>query len=673
MLEFFVEASFSLGAMRRHWITTLLAYLCFTTAAALLYSISLLSLNTGVASDAPLYTAIWRILGLFPSPTSISWIVSFVAKLIGPAMVRSKIYSGVINALTLVLSVVLGVAVLGMRAWARWALVAICGLTATLQTFTLFQLIANSPGFLAVLDSNYRGASAGYVSGAGPGAVLASLAISITLLRLLLRDGLPTVCPADSEAAAVPIRSAHPAQNDARSQKAYKFFLVATAAALLMEAALLLGGFGSGEPNSGTTRFLLCVLIAPHVVILARSWRGPDRFSLGLAAGYGLIIAYMGAIFLPAFVTGLAWVVGSPRTSEIWPYLLLEFVPMVQFCVFVSAIAITRSLPPMRPKSSMLGVWGLACLIPVVLGTAGPQFFFDWQQGRLRVPGAKSWGDELKDIKNQEVAARDLVRAYGKCAFFYAKSHPESGFPDNATEMGPGGTTCLTKTEVAGTPEGYSFRYAAEKSEGSARFDRFTAAVQLNYQHHYEAALMDEKGIYVLGLSNVEQPHMVSAYQVSWDSRGMYKRPWGTTAWLLPRIEACSTLLRKQSPSSEFSSTLAAVLSVKEKPNDPDCLKLFGSTPDPILQAAANSNRVEDHGYIVDYEPTRDASGKIVHFNVTLRPKNFGEDGVRSYFMNDSGVIHATSEDRAATSGDPEAMTCESVIGDFCEDAPTKQ
>ena len=84
--------------MRRHWITTLLAYLCFTTAAALLYSILLLSLNTGAASDAPLYTAIWRILGLFPSPTSISWVVSFFAKLIGPAMVRSKIYSSVINA-----------------------------------------------------------------------------------------------------------------------------------------------------------------------------------------------------------------------------------------------------------------------------------------------------------------------------------------------------------------------------------------------------------------------------------------------------------------------------------------------------------------------------------------------------------------------------------------------
>ncbi len=658
--------------MRRHWTTSLLAYLCFVTAGALLYSLCLLPFKTGAASNPPLYTAMWRILGLFPSPTSISWLVSSLVGSVSPALVQSKIYSGGLNALVLVLSVILGVAILQLRTWARSVLVAICALTLALDAYSLFQLIRYSPGMLVLLTSNYRGASAGYVSGVGPGTVLASAAISIGLLRLLLRDGLPAVAPADSEAAAVRINGTHPAQKDVRSQKAYKFFLVATAAALLMEAALLLSGFGSGEPNSGTTRLLLCVLIAPHVIILARSWRGPDRFSLGLATGYGLIIAYMGAIFLPAFVIGLAWAVGSPRTGGIWTFLLLEGVPMVQFCVFVSAITITRSLPPKRPKSAMLGVWGLAFLIPVVLGTAGPQFYFDWQQGRMRVPGVKSGGDELQDLKNQQRAAWDLVRAYGKCAFLYSKSHPESGFPKDAAEMGAGGTACLTKTEAAGAPEGYSFRYAAEKSEGTTRYDRFSSATQLNMQHHYDAALMDERGIYVLGQSAVEQKSMVSADQISWDSPGMYKRPWNVTAWMLPRIQVCSNLLRKESAGSEYSSKLAAILSVKEKPSDPDCLKLFGSRPDPLMQAAANSNRVEDHGYILDYEPSRDASGKIVHFGVSLRPKTFGEDGVRSYFMDDFAVIHATSEDRPATSADPEAMTCESVLGEVCQDAPAK-
>jgi hypothetical protein len=305
----------------------------------------------------------------------------------------------------------------------------------------------------------------------------------------------------------------------------------------------------------------------------------------------------------------------------------------------------------------------------VVAGTAGPQFFFEWQQGWLRVPGVKSSGDEYKDLVNREVVARELVHTYGKCAFLYAKTHPNTGFLENASLMGPSGTACLTKVETLGNPEGYSFRYTAGKSAGSARFDRFTAVAQLNWQHHFNTALMDEKGIFVVGVSNVEQPHMVAADQISWDTPGMYKRQWDTTvAWMLPRMQSCSTLLRTQSAGSEFPSTLAAVLSVKEKPNEPDCLKAFGPRPDPVLQAAAHSNRVEDHGYILDYEPERDPSGKISHFNVTLRPKRYVEDGIRSYYMDDSGVIHATPEDRPATSTDPEALPCE--LGEVCVNAP---
>jgi len=654
--------------MRRHWITTVLASLCFATAAALVYSLCLLPLKPGAAENAPLYTAIWRILGLFPSPTSVSWVISHVAGAIAPALVQSKMYSAVLNALTLIFSVVLGLSILRLRSWARSVLVAICALTAALQAFTLFQIVSNSAGLLTVLGSNYRSANMGYAGG-GPGAILANLAISITFLRLLLRDGLPAVAPPETKPNVASGVDPHAVPKEARLQRANKFLLAATAAALLLEIVFLFGVLSDGGTNAGVTRFLLCVMLVPHVIILIRSWRGPDRLSLGLAAGYGLLIAYMGAIFLPNFLFALAWIASSPKRTSDWLFVLLEVVPLIQFFIFVNAIIATRLLPPPRPRSPGLGIWGLAFLIPVVIGTAGPQFFFDWQKGWLRVPGVKSRGDELKDIQNQEVVARRLVHTYGRCAFLYAKTHPDTGFPESASPMGPGGTACLTKLEALGNPEGYSFRYAATKSAGSARFDRFTAVAQHNWQHHFDAALMDEKGIFVVGVSNVEQPHMVAADQISWDTPGMYKRQWDTTvAWMLPRMQACSTLLRKQSPDSEFPSTLAAILSVKEKPNDPDCLKVYGPRPDPVLQAAANSNRVEDHGYILDYEAERDASGKIGHFNVSLRPKRYVEDGIRSYFMDDSGVIHATPEDRPAASTDPEALPCE--LGEVCVSLP---
>jgi hypothetical protein len=121
-------------------------------------------------------------------------------------------------------------------------------------------------------------------------------------------------------------------------------------------------------------------------------------------------------------------------------------------------------------------------LIRVVAETAGPQFSFDWEQGWLRIPGVKSWGEELIDLKNRDVVARELVHTYGRCPFLYARTDPETGFPENALPMGPSGTACSTKVEALGNPEGYSFPYTAERSAGSAPFDRFTAFAQLNWQ-----------------------------------------------------------------------------------------------------------------------------------------------------------------------------------------------
>jgi hypothetical protein len=87
----------------------------------------------------------------------------------------------------------------------------------------------------------------------------------------------------------------------------------------------------------------------------------------------------------------------------------------------------------------------------------------------------------------------------------------------------------------------------------------------------------------------------------------------------------------------------------------------------PILFWALFGATLTEHGYILPYQPEREASGRISHFYATLRPKRYVEDGIRSYYMDDSGVIHATSEDRPATSTDPEAFPCE--LGEVCLDA----
>ncbi len=645
--------------MRRHWTTTSLAWLCFATAATELYSLCLSFLGLGATSNAPLYTAIWRFLGLFPVPVVILWPVNLIVSSTSPVFISSKAYSGISCVLTLVVSVVLGIAILRMRSWARAALMTICGLTIVAQLYTLFRLVSYSPGLLTVLQSNYRGASSTYVAGAGSGSFLASLAIATALLWLLSQNGLSSV--AQGVSSDLPVSGA--------VGRAHRFVLYVTAAVVAIEIFLLVAAFGATGQEANNTRLLLGLLLSPHALILARSWRGPDRLSLGLAAGYGVLVAYIGALFLPNFLFGLVWVAASHQAGGMLQYLLLEVVPLLQFVVAISAIIATRSLPPVPARSNKLGVWGVAFLIPVVVGTAGPQFYFDWQRGALPVPGVKSSGDEYHDLVKREADVRDLVRKFGYCAFLYAKFHPEEGFPENAEKMGPGGTACLTREDAAGHPEGYFFRYAAQKSEGSTRFDHFTVAAQGNNTRQISGEMMDEKGVEMLVQSQKIQSQLVTADQVSWGAPSMTASLWGSALpWMLPRIVTCATMLRDQGTSGEFPTTLAEVLRVKIVPNDPDCIPMYQMGVH-LLQAAGNSNRAVRSGAVVEYQPQNDISGKIAHFYFTLRPEHYGVDGVRSYFTDDSGKIHATSEDRSATANDPASLTCEVEANTLCEDA----
>ncbi|MGA8441004.1 MAG: hypothetical protein WB762_03955 [Candidatus Sulfotelmatobacter sp.] len=132
----------------------------------------------------------------------------------------------------------------------------------------------------------------------------------------------------------------------------------------------------------------------------------------------------------------------------------------------------------------------------------------------------------------------------------------------------------------------------------------------------------------------------------------------------------CATMLRDQGTSGEFPATLAEVLRVKVTPNDRDCIPVY-QVGVHLFQAAGNSNRAVHGGAVVEYQPQSDASGKIDHFYFTLRPEHYGVDGVRSYFTDDSGKIHATSEDRSATANDPAPLTCEVEENTLCADAKT--
>jgi hypothetical protein len=65
--------------------------------------------------------------------------------------------------------------------------------------------------------------------------------------------------------------------------------------------------------------------------------------------------------------------------------------------------------------------------------------------------------------------------------------------------------------------------------------------------------------------------------------------------------------------------------------------------------------------YRVTYDPIRNVyDSSIVVFSMSARPATYGVDGLRSYLVDQAGVVHWTSEDRDATLRDREVSPCES-------------
>ena len=62
----------------------------------------------------------------------------------------------------------------------------------------------------------------------------------------------------------------------------------------------------------------------------------------------------------------------------------------------------------------------------------------------------------------------------------------------------------------------------------------------------------------------------------------------------------------------------------------------------------------ERKGYKFTYKPgAADSKGNIGAYTIVVRPIQFGKTGKRSFFSDQTGKIHATSDDREPTAKDP--------------------
>ena len=63
-------------------------------------------------------------------------------------------------------------------------------------------------------------------------------------------------------------------------------------------------------------------------------------------------------------------------------------------------------------------------------------------------------------------------------------------------------------------------------------------------------------------------------------------------------------------------------------------------------------------GHRITYRPEPDESGDAAHFAIEARPVTYGVTAINSYLVRDTGMVHITHSDRAATDADPPVPPC---------------
>jgi hypothetical protein len=149
-----------------------------------------------------------------------------------------------------------------------------------------------------------------------------------------------------------------------------------------------------------------------------------------------------------------------------------------------------------------------------------------------------------------------------------------------------------------------------------------------------------------------------------------------------------SILLKQSVPPSRVPPADSTMLTIADSPvprllENRRCLaeQLGSGTGRPLKQLLGNrclfllnsrggvlTTSVGPFGsYRVAFDARRNVyDSTIVAFSISARPRTYGVDGLRSYLIDEAGVVHWTSEDREATLRDHEVSPCESGSGEFC-------
>jgi len=679
---------------RRHWFVTLSSIFCFATGLAFVFSQLYHPREVSFRGfEYWSYTWLWSVLPLLPQPASLSGVLLLFEPWRDLLRDHASIAFSV-NVVFVLFSAVLGWALWTRRSWARWILAALC----------VFQ-IAAAVGNIAISGQQFTYCAEGTIYPCSKnllarllpyyGFSLAGITVSLSALAFLWRYGLNPAATGDTTGIASAEKS-EPRQADALVNVS-RWIIVVVAVliasdysyfAVLWSPNLFRGGASLHVLPIRLVLSLILFAIASYATIIVRLVRRPDRFAFALAAGTSLAcglasFAGIGAeetLGLPFFLGLGPWLTLNPQ-HFVGAYALFSVSAATYLAIVTLAFVALWKLKWSRTSSP--GTLGAGFVLPLVVAIS-------WPQAQTKVKTYTTFSrlgkptPQQQTANDRQTAALDLVRAFGHCAFQFRRTHPGQGFPATSSSMGPGGSGCLSASELAPQLDGFQVRYEAAPPDAQGSVYQFHLFVMktLPATAYDLGYFLDGSGL-ITGLTHKSEPYDSPGNDLKQDPtpEDPLRRTgplFSSAIYWLHNFQDCLNRIRDRNAAKQYPSTLEPLLDTVAAYGDP-CISRYNRV---ISRCDLRSNRFtmtfnpverwdENHAearYAFQYFVRADPAGKRTGYALTAQPVAYNEDGVRSYYSDETQKLRWTSADRVATAEDAEALPCERTFMVPCLD-----
>jgi hypothetical protein len=586
--------------------------------------------------DSPGLRWLSRFVEVFPS---LSVVLGLSYEMTGKALVGSAVEGsrlpGVI--LDLVLGVGAGAIAYGLARYAIWAR-KVFGITAALTV--LLHLIKLTPIGLHLFAGSFRNYFGSLLSArSGPQYAFFGLFISGGIAWLMWRWREEPAGAVEQIAAQAAPRSSESVSNawiEAKRARLKKWLWGVRIALILLGLAIALNAIATASSwrvMPAQQAFTLLLWLTPIPVICYLVSREDSRLGVGLAVGFAAVqlLPYIGMASSRSSL-GLLFLMGF----QTWPRIAILLVPsLAAIVVLVCGLAATLQLG--RATAQSAGKWGMGVLMPFLAALVLYQVTLESSYAKAPAMTRDQWANQSKEYGRGH-KSRLIVVTIGKCLFQYAAAHPQEGFPANLEQLGQSGNACLQGEKTSLQTPGYAFLYEASNSVPGGTRDRFKARSK-QVEHipgtfSLPDTIVDETGIFA---------------SLEGDKRGFAFSP---ELVLLNGIAVCLKRDFDAAGSGSYPQNLRGLLSIKAEYGT-QCVQPFQANELSMLELWRNkfTYRFYDYTYLV----TNETGGKYKGFHLEARPKEYGKEELRSYFIDESGKARATPYNRAPNIGDPDA------------------